>query len=303
MLKCVFPIIRIAAVAALVLMVFCKCDNDSGGNPKPERCETEMKPSEKIKINSSGTLYFCLTWENVKDEGRLFYEKYEVIDQNLKQSASFIIDYVLEYSIEEEYYKKAYLKAYGVKGNEARLDALQEYVRLPQTHVSTLSELYSYLTWENVQEGPILFFEKHKMNLELESWAIDIINYALGYRIGEEDYERAYEKASKIKDEQERFEFLKEYLFEIYIDSKISTSSKLFSCLTWENVKGGYRLFGDKYMIMNWGLSERAEHIIRLALCVGEEEYNRAYDSANKVEKEEDRLSALEENLHLCDVD
>ena len=68
-------------------------------------------------------------------------------------------------------------------------------------------------------------------------------------------------------------------------------------------MKGGYRLFGDKYMIMNWGLSERAEHIIRLALCVGEEEYNRAYDSANKVEKEEDRLSALEENLHLRDID
>lgn len=52
---------------------------------------SEVSIRSKINISSPSHLFLCLTWDNVKDNGKLFYEKYEVPDPKLKHRIDIII--------------------------------------------------------------------------------------------------------------------------------------------------------------------------------------------------------------------
>ena len=66
---------------------------------------------KKINVSQESNLFPCLTWENVKDGGKLFYEKYEVDDKHLKSEADLIIH--LARHVHREDYVMAYERAHG----------------------------------------------------------------------------------------------------------------------------------------------------------------------------------------------
>ena len=83
------------------------------------------------------------------------------------------------------------------------------------------------------------------------------------------------------------------------IDNRIviNTASKLFLCLTWENVKDGGRLFYGKYEVSP-PLKRRVDVVIKQAYRVGKDRYMAAYARANNEhESSHDRLYALEKYL------
>lgn len=79
----------------------------------------------KINISSANKLFLCLTWDNVKDNGRSFYAKYEVTESSLIIRADNIIKQANKIG------KDRYVKGYLNSENESdRLHDLENYIRL-----------------------------------------------------------------------------------------------------------------------------------------------------------------------------
>lgn len=74
-----------------------------------EQCVETISASYDNRINISTTdkLFLCLSWENVKNDGELFDEKYSIQDESLRQRADTIIVYANKIG------QKAYSNGYG----------------------------------------------------------------------------------------------------------------------------------------------------------------------------------------------
>ena len=96
-----------------------KCNNslDSNGNTSFDN---------RIIISSANKLFLCLTWENVKDGGKSFYEKYEVKDSALKQRLGIIIKQ--SNYIGKVRYQKAYEEARQEESGKDALYSLEKKV-------------------------------------------------------------------------------------------------------------------------------------------------------------------------------
>ncbi|MBQ0128405.1 MAG: DUF805 domain-containing protein [bacterium] len=83
---------------------------------------------KKINVSQESKLFLCLTWENVKDGGKLFYEKYEVDDPKLSRQADDIIKKAR--CVKKDEYESAYKNEIGNDDNNDRLDGLKHYLQV-----------------------------------------------------------------------------------------------------------------------------------------------------------------------------
>lgn len=90
------------------------------------RNEASTPEVSKINISSANKLFLCLTWDNVKDNGKLFYEKYEVTEPSLKKRVDNIIHQANKMG--KARYLKGYLDSSHDSNQHDRLYNLEKYI-------------------------------------------------------------------------------------------------------------------------------------------------------------------------------
>ena len=90
----------------------------------PTQSKTQNNIPDKVVIATASQLFRCLTWENVKNNGRLFFEKYDVSSPHLKGRANNIIHLAMRHP--RSTYMKAYDCAMRSHHPQDRLSVLEE---------------------------------------------------------------------------------------------------------------------------------------------------------------------------------
>lgn len=189
----------------------------------------------------------------------------------------------------------------------AKYQHYQHYQHMKKQKV-TLNEAFDCLTWENLKEGSKVFFEKYDVDASVQKRIVSIIRKA--NNVGEFQYNEAYNKAKNKKrmHGKARLVYLEELLFEkpsVQAEETnkkivINDQSKLFLCLTWENVRDMGKLFYEKYEVKDSELKYKVDVIVKQANRVGKDKYMRAF---KKAKDEPDSLNKLEKHIRSVDLD
>lgn len=89
--------------------------------------QERLLEQDRININSVAKLFLCLTWENVKDEGRLFYEKYYVVNPSMRIRANHIVFWANK--VGENKYLNIYKDMETEQSDEERLKQLERLLK------------------------------------------------------------------------------------------------------------------------------------------------------------------------------
>lgn len=101
------------------------------GSSNGQMTENNNSTNNKTIVNDVHILFLCLTWDNVKDNGKILNEKYEITDGELKELTNSIVESTNK--IKRKDYTKLFLKT---KDHCTNIQQLKDFLRLLNEYIA-----------------------------------------------------------------------------------------------------------------------------------------------------------------------